>query len=232
MTVEKSFHSCRWAAGPCDTQDDTSKRVNNAALPPRRNPSAIGATPPHFSGVAPPAGLKARSTLRPFLALKGNVFAETRRPHDRKGGEDMLKLRQLEYDEIRRHGEETYPYECCGVLLGRVDGDMRIVDATVRCRNTRTDSLRDRYEIDPVEVVRIQRDARARGLDIVGFYHSHPDHPAYWSLTDLDQAYWLGWSYLITSVEKGKAQLTRSFSLTGSSVEDKAFADEELVIEP
>ena len=149
-----------------------------------------------------------------------------------KGGDAMLKLCQPDYDEIRRHGEETYPYECCGVLLGRVDGDTRIVSASVRCRNTRTDSARDRYEIDPVELVHIQRDARARGLDIIGFYHSHPDHPACWSRTDLEEAYWLGCSYVITSVENGRAQLTRSFALTGSSLEDKAFVEEELVIEP
>jgi proteasome lid subunit RPN8/RPN11 len=144
----------------------------------------------------------------------------------------MLKLSQAVYDEIRRHGEETYPNECCGALLGTVEGDTRIVSASVRCRNLRSDSAADRYEIDPVEMVRIQRDARPRGLDIVGFYHSHPDHPARWSPTDLEHAFWLGCSYVITSVEKGKAQLTRSFALTGGSVEEKAFEDEELAIEP
>ena len=147
-------------------------------------------------------------------------------------GQNMLKLRQSDYDEIRRHGEETYPFECCGALLGRFEGDTRIVSASVRCGNVRADSAKDRYEIDPVEVARIQRDARTRGLDIVGFYHSHPDHPARWSRTDFEEAYWLGYSYLITSIEKGRARLSRSFALTGSSVEDKAFVEEELVIEP
>ncbi len=142
----------------------------------------------------------------------------------------MLKLRQLEYDEIRRHGEETYPFECCGVLLGTVEGDTRAVSATVRCQNI-CDSPKDRYEIAPVEVVRILRDARSRGFEIVGFYHSHPDHPAQWSPTDFAEAYWLGCSYVITSVENGKAQLTRSFTLGGSSMEEKAFMEEELVIE-
>ena len=143
----------------------------------------------------------------------------------------MLKLRQPIYDEIRRHGEETYPDECCGALLGRAEGDTRIVSASVRCRNTRTDSASDRYEIDPAEAARIQRDARTGGLDIIGFYHSHPDHPAYWSRTDLAEAYWLGCSYVITSVENGQAQRTRSFTLAGRTVEDKAFVEEELVIE-
>ena len=92
--------------------------------------------------------------------------------------------------------------------------------------------FRDRYEIDPAEVARILREARALGLDIIGFYHSHPDHPAYWSPTDFEDAYWLGCSYVITSVDDGKAKLTRSFALTGNSVEDKAFVEEELVTEP
>lgn len=144
----------------------------------------------------------------------------------------MLKLRQAEYDQIRRHGEQTYPYECCGVLLGRVDGNTRIVTAGRPCHNARADSSRDRYEIDPAEVARILREARALGLDIIGFYHSHPDHPAYWSPTDFEDAYWLGCSYVITSVDDGKAKLTRSFALTGNSAEDKAFVEEELVTEP
>jgi proteasome lid subunit RPN8/RPN11 len=144
----------------------------------------------------------------------------------------MLRLRQSDYDEIRHHGEETYPYECCGVLLGGVEGEARVVSASVRCRNTRTDSPQNRYEIDPVEVIRIQRDAGIRGLDIVGFYHSHPDHPAFWSQTDLESAYWLGCSYVITSIENGKAQLTRSFALTGSSLDDKAFVQEDVVTGP
>jgi proteasome lid subunit RPN8/RPN11 len=144
----------------------------------------------------------------------------------------MLRLRQPAYDQVRRHGEETYPHECCGVLLGGVDGSTRIVEESVRCRNIRTDSPEDRYEIDPAEVAYILRDARTRGLDIIGFYHSHPDHSALWSLTDLEDAYWLGYSYVITSVEDGRAQLTRSFALTGGSFDEKAFVEEQLVTEP
>ncbi len=142
----------------------------------------------------------------------------------------MLKLRQSEYDEIRRHGEETYPYECCGVLLGTVEGDIRTVSATVRCQNI-SDSPNRRYEIAPLEVVRILHEARSRGFEIVGFYHSHPDHPGQWSPTDFAEACWLGCSYVITSIENGKARLTRSFSLAGASMEEKAFVQEELVIE-
>jgi proteasome lid subunit RPN8/RPN11 len=141
----------------------------------------------------------------------------------------MLKIDQTCYDQLRRHGEETYPHECCGVLLGRVeDDDQRLVTSVARAGNTRTDSPQNRYNIDPRELIAIQRQARERGLDIVGFYHSHPDHPARWSSTDLADAHWLGCSYVITRVEKGQAQETNSFLLLGGEEADKRFQDEPL----
>jgi len=127
----------------------------------------------------------------------------------------MLKLTPIHYTALRRHGEETYPHECCGVLLGRVDDDnARTVSSTARCGNTRTDSPQNRYNIAPRELVRIQREGRERGEDIIGFYHSHPDHLAQWSQTDFEEAHWTGCSYVITAVEKGEATQTNSFALT------------------
>jgi len=143
----------------------------------------------------------------------------------------MLRFAASDYEEIRRHGEETYPNECCGILLGEVQGDNRVVRSAVRCGNTRTDSPHNRYHIDPRELVRAQREAHDRGLDIVGFYHSHPDHPARWSQTDFEEAHWIGCSYVITSVENGVATLTNSFALTGITEEDKALVDEEVVVD-
>jgi len=140
----------------------------------------------------------------------------------------MLIIRQTELDSIRRHGEETYPHECCGVMLGRIEGEERVVEAVLRAGNTRVDSPHNRYNIDPRELVRIQRESRERGLDIVGFYHSHPDCPAQWSQTDLTEAHWIGCSYAITSVEKGRATITNSFDLQGAGEEDKRFIDEEI----
>ena len=143
----------------------------------------------------------------------------------------MLKFQKADYEAIRKHGEETYPHECCGILLGRTnDEGTRIVTSTARCGNTRTDSPQNRYNIDPGELVRIQRQGRERGEDIIGFYHSHPDHPARWSQTDLAEAHWIGCSYVITSVEKGNASLTNSFELTGSGEADKKFLDETVEI--
>ena len=139
----------------------------------------------------------------------------------------MLKLSQSDYLSLRQHGEQTYPHECCGVLLGRFDDDgTKTVSRVARCGNTRADSLHNRYSIDPRELIGIQREGRERGEDIVGFYHSHPDHPARWSSTDFAEAHWFGCSYVITSVEKGTATMTNSFELQGSDEADKKFVDE------
>jgi proteasome lid subunit RPN8/RPN11 len=143
----------------------------------------------------------------------------------------MLRISAKDYAEIRRHGEETYPHECCGVLLGTMnDAGTRIITSTARCGNTRTDSPENRYNIDPKELVRIQREGRQRGEDIIGFYHSHPDHPAQWSRTDLEEAHWIGCSYVITRVAQGKADVTNSFELTGMDEADKAFVDEKVEV--
>jgi proteasome lid subunit RPN8/RPN11 len=142
----------------------------------------------------------------------------------------MLKITQPDFDALRAHGEETYPHECCGVLLGAIEADERTVKAIVRCGNTRVDSPQNRYHIDPRELVRIQRQGREAGLDIVGFYHSHPDHPARWSQTDLAEAHWIGCSYVITSVEQGRATVTNSFALVGSLEEDKRLVDERIEV--
>ena len=142
-----------------------------------------------------------------------------------------LHITYTDYEALRAHGEETYPNECCGVLLGKTDSEGNHVRQIVRAGNTRTDSAHNRYNIAPQELVKIQRQARTLSLDIVGFYHSHPDHPAQWSPTDFAEAHWIGCSYVITAVEKGKAATTNSFLLTGTTEEDKKFADQAIEIE-
>lgn len=141
-----------------------------------------------------------------------------------------LKIPRVLYDQVRQQGEATYPHECCGVLVGEFDEEGgKAVRSIVQCGNTCTDSLANRYHISSLELVRIQREALLAGYDITGFYHSHPDHPAQWSSTDLAEAHWSGCSYVITSVEKGKAVLTNAFLLEGVE-ETKSFADEALEI--
>jgi proteasome lid subunit RPN8/RPN11 len=142
-----------------------------------------------------------------------------------------LKIPAALLDQLRRHGEQTYPYECCGALVGDFDNaGGKAVKAVVPCGNTRTDSPQNRYHIDPSELVRIQREAMLAGRDIVGFYHSHPDHPAQWSVTDLAEAHWTGCSYVITSVDKGRAALTNSFQLQDQE-EAKHFENEVIEVD-
>jgi proteasome lid subunit RPN8/RPN11 len=105
-----------------------------------------------------------------------------------------------------------------------------VVEDAVRCSNTRADRPQDRYNVDPKELIAIQQQADQRGLEIVGFYHSHPDHPAQWSQTDLAEAHWMSCSYVITAVEKGSAARTNSFVLSGSSEEDKRLEAEEITV--
>ncbi len=143
----------------------------------------------------------------------------------------ILRLTRAVWDAIRAHGEETYPDECCGALLGCSSPQGWQVDTAVRAGNTRTDSAHNRYHIAPAELVKIEREARRQGLGIAGFYHSHPDHPAHWSLTDLSEAHWLGCSYVITAVAEGKAAATNSFLLAGASEEDKRFEQETILVE-
>ncbi|HXP09991.1 MAG TPA: M67 family metallopeptidase [Acidobacteriaceae bacterium] len=142
----------------------------------------------------------------------------------------VLKISDPIYRQVREHGEETYPHECCGVLLGKALDGTNEVELAVRAGNTRTDSAHNRYHIAPQELIAIQRQARERDLDIIGFYHSHPDHPARWSSTDLNEAHWFGCSYVITSVEQGKAQHTNSFFLAGTGEDDKRFENEEIAL--
>jgi proteasome lid subunit RPN8/RPN11 len=138
-----------------------------------------------------------------------------------------LKIPQALYDQLRAHGEETYPNECCGIMLGTSEDDNLTVSQLIRAGNTRTDSAHNRYHIAPQELIAAQREGRKSGLDIVGFYHSHPDHPAQWSSTDFAEAHWFGCAYVITSVDgdktTGHAKITNSFLLTGTTEDDKAF---------
>ena len=118
-----------------------------------------------------------------------------------------MKLSYADYEALRAHGEETYPHECCGVLLGNAAPEGNQVRRSSSAPATPAPTAaHNRYNIAPEELVTIQRQARGLGLDIVGFYHSHPDHPAQWSQTDFAEAHWVGCSYVITSVEQGQGE--------------------------
>ena len=111
-----------------------------------------------------------------------------------------------------QHAAASYPDECCGVLIGRASGDSTVVERVLSVGNEREDSRHNRYVISPETLLAAQKEARALGLDVVGYYHSHPDHPAAPSEFDREHA-WPGVSYLIVSVEKGRVAAARSWRL-------------------
>jgi proteasome lid subunit RPN8/RPN11 len=134
-----------------------------------------------------------------------------------------LRITKSIYDALRAHGESTYPQECCGVLVGSPGTEGWTLSYAVCATNTRHDSPQNRYAIAPQQLVKIMREARMLNLEIAGFYHSHPDHPAQWSQTDLAEAHWLGCCYIITEVAQARALTTNSFLLAGTLEEDKHF---------
>jgi len=122
----------------------------------------------------------------------------------------MIRVSKKQLDEIREHGVRDYPYECCGLLLGRFAEDGKVVEETYPISNAREESARrNRFLITPEELMRGERYARSRELEVVGFYHSHPDSPAVPSKYDLDHALPM-YSYIIVSTSP--AQSTDLFS--------------------
>ena len=115
---------------------------------------------------------------------------------------------------------QGYPRETCGLLLGVRRGDEHVVSQVLRARNLNVERAEDRYELDPEDFLSADREARAAGLDIVGIWHSHPDHPARPSATDRDGA-WPGWSYVIVSVGREGVREIRSWRLNGGDFEEE-----------
>jgi len=141
--------------------------------------------------------------------------------------ENALKIRMSAElaDKIRRHGIETYPHECCGALLGKDgNGEGREIVAVLGLANQRDDSPRNRFSVAPRDVIDADKAAQANGLDVVGWYHSHPDHPAKPSEYDREHA-WPWYSYVIVKVEKGEAREMTSWRLN----EDRKEYQEERI---
>ena len=112
-----------------------------------------------------------------------------------------MKIARDAFEAIQAHGAEGYPNEVCGVLVGP-RGEKFAAEAK-RARNLIVERSRDRYEIDPRDHIRIQREADLAEQDVVGYYHTHPDHPAQASRFDTERA-WSGYVYVIMSVHEGK----------------------------
>ncbi len=142
----------------------------------------------------------------------------------------MLKMtRQLEA-EIRRAGEAAYPNECCGILFGSEgEGGVHVVTSLRPIENAReSDEQYHRFLITAEEMMQAELEARRRGLEIVGFYHSHPDHPARPSVYDRDHALPF-YSYIILRVAAGQPELMTSWRLRASR---ETFDSEAIEVEP
>jgi len=133
----------------------------------------------------------------------------------------MLKISKADYDLIRWEAERSYPDECCGIILGKSYDGERVVTMTLTCKNTRLDTPKARHAIHPEQVTAALQLARNRQENVIGFYHSHPDHPSNDPSDDLAAAHWFGCSYVITSVERGHAAVTDSYILTGAEKQKK-----------
>ena len=141
----------------------------------------------------------------------------------------MIELSEQNQSEVRAHGERDYPYECCGLLLGRfAENGAKVCLEIYPISNAREEEAkRNRFLIRPEELMRGEKHAAARRLDVVGFYHSHPDHPAIPSGYDLEHA-WPVYSYVVVAVKSGQAEDLRSWEMQA----DRSRFDEERIEEP
>jgi proteasome lid subunit RPN8/RPN11 len=140
---------------------------------------------------------------------------------------EMLRLKTRHRNEIATHGERDYPYECCGLLLGSLGANgAKLVAETYPISNAREEAAkRNRFLILPEELMRGERYAAAKEIDVVGFYHSHPDHPAVPSQYDLEHA-WPVYSYVVVSVRAGQAHDLLSWEMQP----DRLRFNEEVIV--
>jgi proteasome lid subunit RPN8/RPN11 len=135
----------------------------------------------------------------------------------------QLKISSELADKIRAHGVQTYPHECCGALLGRDTevADRRVyreIHALYPLINRRDDSPNNRFSVTSQDVLDAEKAARQQGLEVVGWYHSHPDHPARPSQYDRDHA-WPWYSYIIVSVANRVPEEMTSWRLADDRTE-------------
>ncbi|MDZ4798786.1 MAG: M67 family metallopeptidase [Bryobacteraceae bacterium] len=122
----------------------------------------------------------------------------------------MIRIEQAAWDLMVAHAERTFPNECCGAMLGKVDGVDKTVTEAVAIENAFTGEQGARYEIRPEDLIAADKAARSRGLDLVGIFHSHPDCDAYFSKTDLENSCpW--YSFVVLSIKGGKFDHANSF---------------------
>jgi proteasome lid subunit RPN8/RPN11 len=122
----------------------------------------------------------------------------------------MIEIEAKPWQMMINHAQRTYPNECCGAMLGHIQGDRKLVKEAVALENAYQGGQRERYELKPEDLLAADREARARGLDLIGIFHSHPDADAYFSQTDLKNSCpW--YSFVVLSITKGTFDHANSF---------------------
>jgi proteasome lid subunit RPN8/RPN11 len=134
----------------------------------------------------------------------------------------MIRFEKTAQENMISIGEKGFPHEICGLMFGKA-GDTRVVTEVFECGNLNKLKPETRYDMDPKDYLKGEALARQKGLDVVGIFHSHPDHPDKASETDR-QAAWPGFSYVIMSIQKGKFASMKSWVLN-----DKEQFDEEQI---
>jgi proteasome lid subunit RPN8/RPN11 len=139
----------------------------------------------------------------------------------------MIRIEPEAWDIMLSHARSTYPNECCGAMLGSNEGDEKTVRIAVPLENAFDGEQSARYELRPEDLLAADREARRRGMDLIGIFHSHPDCDAYFSKTDLENSCpW--YSFVVISIKNGEFDHANSF-LPDS---DQTRADREVLEHP
>lgn len=122
----------------------------------------------------------------------------------------MIEIETAAWETMVAHAQNKFPNECCGAMLGQVDGDRKKVTLAVPIENSYEGAQGSRYEIRPEDLLAAEREARTRGMALIGIFHSHPDCDAYFSETDLKNSCpW--YSFVVLSVKNGRFDHANSF---------------------
>ncbi|MGJ5815313.1 Mov34/MPN/PAD-1 family protein [Paludibaculum fermentans] len=134
-------------------------------------------------------------------------------------GTNVIRIEPHPWDVMLRHALDNYPRECCGIMLGTLqDGDERTVTTAIACRNSYEGDQSDRFELDPKDQLAAQRLAREQKLEVLGFFHSHPDCDSYFSATDLANS-WPWYSNVVISIVGGVLNQAKAFRANETQTE-------------
>ncbi|HYP14998.1 MAG TPA: M67 family metallopeptidase [Bryobacteraceae bacterium] len=122
----------------------------------------------------------------------------------------MIRIEPDAWTRMVSHARSTFPNECCGAMLGTIDGDRKLVTQAVPLENAFEGEQGARYELRQQDLLAADSEARRQGMDLIGIFHSHPDCDAYFSKTDLENSCpW--YSFVILSIKNGEFDHARSF---------------------